>query len=169
MSEGITIYGNEAEQSEPMTQEEIIMNERDILAALIELGNEKDNVENHREILIKRDGVIKIKFRVRPLSEAESQQCWKQATKYAPAKAGQPKKPIETDAALFRAYLVYTATIEEDRQKLWDNKQAQAALGILHGVFMVDRVLKSGEKDRILNVIDEISGFDEDLEELAKN
>ena len=59
--------------------------------------------------------------------------------------------------------------MDEDRKKLWDNRKAQEALDVLSGVDMIDAVLLSGEKDRIIDVINEISGYDDDMEETAKN
>ena len=71
--------------------------------------------------------------------------------------------------AKFRSWLIYAATVDEDRAKTWDNKQAQEALGVLQGVDMIDAVLLSGEKDRIIDRINEISGYGDDVEETAKN
>ena len=152
-----------------MTQEEILMTEGDILAGLLELGKSKSTTENYRKIQIKRDGVLKLEFRIRPISEDEVQFCSRRATRYAPTKPGQPKKPIETNSTMFRSYVIYTATVDEDRAKVWDNKRAMDALGILHGPEMIDAVLLAGEKSRVLDSIDEISGFDEDMEEIAGN
>ena len=112
---------------------------------------------------------MKFEFRVRPISEEESVACHAHATKYAPHKKGQPKKEIETNSAKFRSWLIYTATVDEDRKKTWDNKQAQKALNVLQGADMVDAVLLPGEKDRIIDIINEISGYDDDLDEIAKN
>ena len=154
---------------EPMTQDEILMNESDILAGLLELGREKDDKANFRTIQIKRNGILKLEFRVRPLSEEESQQCHRNATKYAKSRPGQPKIPIETDAAKYRSYLIYAATVDEDRERVWDNPRAMQALDIAHGVDMIDIALLAGEKARLIAVIDEISGYTDEMEELAKN
>ncbi len=66
------------------------------------------------------------------------------------------------------------ATVDEDREKLWDNKQIWEALRkrgfqIMNGLDVIEYSLKAGEKDRVLEVIDEISGYDSNLEEVAKN
>lgn len=158
------------EDDTPQTQEEILLNESEILAGLLTLGKSKDEITNYKKIQIKRDGKVVLEFRVRPLSEDESQGCLCGAHKYAPTKPGQPKRIIETNNALYRSRLIYTATVDEDRKKVWDNKQAQMALNILQGVDMIDVVLLAGEKSRIIDVIDEISGFaDEAIEENIKN
>lgn len=154
---------------ETPTQEEILMSEQDILRGLIEAGTEKDDESTYRKIQIKRGGVLKFEFRIRPISEEESLACHDHATKFAPRKKGQPKREIETNSAKFRSWLIYTATVDEDRAKTWDNRKAQEALNILQGVDMVDAVLLSGEKDRIIDVINEISGYGDDMDETAKN
>lgn len=161
--------GNEAGVAVPVSQEEILLNEEALLRGLIEAGKEKDDENTYRQILIKRGGIPKFMFRVRPVSEEESIACREHATKFAPRKKGQPKREIETNAAKFRSWLIYTATVNEDRAKLWDNQKAQEALDVLQGVDMIDAVLLSGEKDRVIDVINEISGYDDGFEETAKN
>lgn len=151
------------------TQEEILMNENEILRGLIEAGKEKDSENNYKRIQIKRNGVLKFEFRIRPVSEEESIACHDHATRFAPRKRGQPKREIETNQAKMRSWLIYTATVDEDRAKTWDNKKAQEAFGVLQGVDMIDEVLLSGEKDRIIDCINEISGYDDDMDETAKN
>jgi len=155
------------DQTEEQT-EEILMSEDDILHGLLELGKSKEQSDSYRKIQIKRDKKLYIEFRIRPISEDESQECWRMATKYASRKPNEPKKAIETNASLFRSYIVYTATIPEDKPKTWDNKQVMAAFNIFQGVEMIDKVLHAGEKARIIDIIDEISGFDSDLEAEVK-
>jgi len=144
------------------TKEDILMNESDILRGLIEAGREKENENAYEKIQIRCGGVLKFEFRIRPLSEDETNACLDHASKFAPRRKGQPKRKIETDSAKFRSWLIYTATVDEDRKKTWDNKQAQEALDILHGVDMIDAVLLAGEKDAVISRIDEISGYGSD-------
>ena len=40
---------------------------------------------------------------------------------------------------------------------------------VVNGIGLVDVVLKAGEKDAILEKLDEISGFTPSMEEVAKN
>lgn len=163
------LFDEGSEEAKERAQEELLMNESEILRGLIAAGTEKDNAESYQKIQIKRNGVLKFEFRIRPLSEGEVNICLDNATKFAPRKRGQPKRKIETDPAMFRSWLIYTATIDEDRAKTWDNRAAQDALNVLQGVDMIDAVLLSGEKDRIIDKINEISGYDDELEETAKN
>lgn len=154
---------------EIVTEEEILMNESELLRGLIEAGTEKEKETSYRKIQIKRGGILKFEFRIRPVSEEESLACHERATKFAPRKRGQPKREIETNIAKFRSWLIYTATVDEDRAKTWDNKKAQEALNVLQGVDLIDAVLLSGEKDRIIDEINEISGYGDDINEIAKN
>ena len=60
--------------------------------------------------------------------------------------------------------------MDEDRKNTWDNRRAQEELGVLQGADMIDAVLLPGEKDRIIDRINDISGYGEDdLDEQAKN
>ena len=40
---------------------------------------------------------------------------------------------------------------------------------IINGLDVVECVLKAGEKDKVLEAIDKLSGFEENLEEEVKN
>ncbi len=85
------------------------------------------------------------------------------------------KLPEETNTTRYRAQLIYMATIEEDREKLWDNKQIWEALRskgfmITNALDVIEYSLKAGEKIKVLEILDEISGYESDnLEEVAKN
>lgn len=156
---------------EQLTKEEILMSEGDLLRGLIDAGKEKDSADYYKKIQIRRNRVLKFEFRIRPISEEESLACRERATKFAPRKRGQPKREIETNISQFRSWLIYTATVDEDRKKLWDNKKAMEAFNVLQGVDLIDAVLLSGEKDRIIDEINEISGYGDgdNTEETAKN
>lgn len=61
--------------------------------------------------------------------------------------------------------MIYNATIAEDQEKLWDNKQVQEALRrrgkhIINALDVIDAVLLPGEKENVLTVLDELSGYD---------
>lgn len=155
--------------TEQLTQEEILMDESELLRGLIDAGREKNSKDFYKKIQIRRNGVLKFEFRIRPVSEEESLACHDRATKFAPRKRGQPKREIETNASQFRSWLIYTATVDEDRKKLWDNKKALETFNVLQGSDLIDMVLLSGEKDRIIDEINEISGYGDDVEEIAKN
>lgn len=83
------------------------------------------------------------------------------------------KLPEETNTVKFRDALIYTATVEADREKLWDNKKVWESLRakdlqIMNGLDVIEYCLKAGEKDKIIECIDSLSGFEENIEEVAK-
>ena len=163
------MYEEQTDGVEQPSQEQILMSESELLRGPIEAGTEKDSEAAYERIQIRRNGKLKFEFRIRPISEDESLACHDHATKFAPRKRGQPKREIETNMSKFRSWLIYTATVDEDRAKLWDNKQAQQAFNVLQGVDLIDCVLLSGEKDRIIDRINEISGYSDEADETAKN
>lgn len=165
------MYGDD-EIMDTMDQEDggaARMSESELLKGLIEAGTGKDSKDSYERIQIRRKGKLFFEFRIRPISEEESVECREKATKFAPRKRGQPKREIETNAAKFRSWLIYTATVDEDRQKTWDSKEAQDALNVLTGVDMIEAVLLAGEKDQVIDRINEISGYGEEALETAKN
>ncbi len=163
------LFDEQADGTEQPTQEQILMSESELLRGLIEAGTEKDSEISYERIQIRRAGKLKFEFRIRPISEEESIACHDHATRFAPRKRGQPKLEIETNMAKFRSWLIYTATVDEDRAKLWDSKQAQQTFNVLQGADLIDCVLLSGEKDRIIDRINEISGYGDETDETAKN
>ena len=84
------------------------------------------------------------------------------------------KLPENTDSTKYRSEIIYQATVKEDREKLWDNKTIWEALRdrdvqIMGPLDVIEYSLLAGEKDRVLDAIDSLSGFDTNLEEVAKN
>lgn len=143
--------------------------ENDILKGLLTAANFKTEEDNIHPVDIARNGVVLFSFRVRPLTEEEYHQCKEKNTKYVRNKQLGIKFPENTDSVRYRSALIYQATVDEDRAKVWDNKEAWRALNILNGVDLVDKTLLAGEKDAVLEIIDKISGYSATTEEVAKN
>lgn len=160
-------------------QEKIMMSEEELIAGLLEAADFETDEDNTQPVEIRRNGVLKFRFSVHPLSEKELMRIRKQSTPYYKNPAGAKLPKIEGDLRLgeFRSRKIYAATCEEDRRKLWDNPKVKAGLiakgkTIIEEWEIIDAVLMAGEKDRINSVIDEINGYHDDsieLEEYAKN
>ena len=82
----------------------------------------------------------------------------------------------ELDTAKYRSSVIYNSTVEEDKEKLWDNKKIWEGLRaqgktIVNALDVIEAVLLPGEKDKIMEMIDELNGYDnEDLKiQTAKN
>ena len=141
-------------------QEEVLQNERSLLQGLIEAGNFKNDEEMQERIEIRRGGKFLFAFTVRALDEEEQGICRKKATKMFPNPAGRKLPPIEgaTDWVKFRSWKIYMATIDEDKNKIWDNQDFANKLDVLTAVDMIDKVLRPGEKTAVCDVIDRLSG-----------
>ena len=161
----------DADLTEEEAKAQLRTYEGDILKGLLAAADFRDDEDNVVPIEIARNGVVLFTFRIRPLSEEEYNLCKEKNTKYVRNKQLGIKFPEDTNATRYRSQLIYEATVEEDRAKVWDNKEAWRApkINVTNGIDMIDKVLRAGEKDAVLNKIDEISGYSSTLEEVAKN
>ncbi len=169
MSDTKKPVAEEIETDEETVQNTLRTYENDILGGLLAAANYKNDEDEIVPIEIARGGVVLLKFRIRPLSEDEYVKCRERYTKYVRNKQIGIKVPEDTDTNMYRNALIYQATVAEDREKLWDNKAAWRQLDVLSGTELIGVVLKPGEKDAVLNKLDEISGYSSALEEVAKN
>lgn len=153
--------------------EQFRAHEEDFIQGLINAAGYHQEEEQRIEIV--RDKKLFFAFRIRPLSEEEYERCKKKNTKYVRNKRLGMTVPEETDAVKYRASLIYQATVLEDREKLWDNRSVWSAmkgmgLPVINGLDVIEYSLKAGEKDRVMEAIDNLSGYaDTNLEEVAKN
>jgi len=160
---------------EPMTQEDIqnvvAFNENDLLKAL---KGEGDHQDETRMVTVKFRNA-QFSFRIRALTEREYDKCREQSTKYVKnRRMGGMKLPDKTDTVAYHTRLIYTATVDEDKAKLWNNKNLWAAVNAVTGTDMVDALIPlAGKKQQIVELIEQLSGFDEDsetiYEEAVKN
>ena len=166
----ITDTVEEIAEDKAASEEELKEFEGDILHALLAAANYQNGKDETYEVRIIRKNVVMFTFRMRPLSEEEYERCRTKNTKYVRNRRIGVKVPETTNSVRYRSQLIYEATIPEDRAKLWDNKQMWEALNVASGIDAIDKILKSGEKDKILEQLDAISGFDNtELEETTKN
>ena len=185
---GVTIgMGNAADagldvKDEVFTSEEttnqLRVSEEDFLQGLIDAACYAEDENQTKVIEIIRPGKNKdekrlmFRFSVKPLSEREYNECKKKPTKYVRNRSLGVKMPEDTDNVKYRAEIIYRATVQEDRKKLWDNKEAWEALRdkgmqVLNGLDMIEYCLMAGEKDKVIDVIDSISGYGDNLEEVT--
>lgn len=147
-------------------------NEEDFILGLIDAAEFASKETQHIEII--REGRLYFAFNIRPLSSREYEKCKKKHTRYVRNKQLGMKLPEDTDRIKYQSAIIYEATVEEDREKLWDNRKVWNALNakkdrIMNGLDVIEYSLKAGEKDKILESIDKLSGYESNLEEVAKN
>lgn len=160
---------NTEEKNLPDT-DQVLMNEDDMLKGVLEAADFKKDPKNRKLIQIKRRGKLLFQFHVRPLEENELNSCRKRATKYIPNPQNRHLRiEADTDYVKLRSIKIYMATVDEERKKLWDNPRLCEKFNTIEGFEVIDKVLMAGEKDQICDVIDDISGYNESLEETAKN
>ena len=113
--------------------------------------------------------VTVLSFRIRPLGEEEYLKARKENTVYKRNKQLGTRVADHVDTSKYRSQLIYDATLDEDRKKIWDNREAWNKFAVVNGIDLIDSVLKAGEKDTIIDKLDEISGYQLSTEETAKN
>lgn len=138
-------------------KDEVLNNEAFLLQGLIEAANYKNDEAFHRTIQIKRGEKVLFTFTVRPLSDEEEVRCYRLATPTVKNRAGLPIDG-KTDTAKVRSHKIYMATIDEDKRRIWDNQEFKKQLGVVTAVEFIDKVLRSGDKDAVVAIIDQISG-----------
>lgn len=155
--------------------QEVRMNEEELLEGLLLAADFKRDSTAFETIKIKRGGRLLFEFVVRPLTEEEIQYCRHRVTKLRPDPRGKqfPKIEMEVDLIKLRSYKILTATVDNGNGVLWDKKELKDKLGVLTGADVIDMVLLAGEKDRICDTIDRISGYGQfdapTMEDIAKN
>ncbi len=167
--EAIGVYETDEEDTKAL----ILANEEDFIQGLIDAAGFVS--EETQRIEIVREGRLFFAFRIRPLSSEEYEKCRRKHTKYVRNKQLGMKMAEDTDRVKYQSALIYEATVEEDRKTLWDNRKVWNALNakkdrIMNGLDVIEYTLKAGEKDKILEAIDKLSGYESNnLEEVVKN
>lgn len=159
----------EVQMSAEEAKANVRMYEDDILGGLMAAAAYKTDMDEVAKIQIVRHKAVVLEFRIRPLSEEEYARIRKKNTNFKRNKANGLRIAESVNSSDYRSELIYAATIDEDREKIWDRTDAWDKCNVVNGIGLVDVVLKAGEKDAILEKLDEISGFTPSMEEVAKN
>lgn len=163
----------EKEFSEEENKAQVRLHEEDFIAGLLEAADFA--AHETQEIEVAREGKVFFKFNIRPLTADEINTCRNRASKFVRNKQLGLKMLEDTDSVKYRSMLIYTATTAADKEKLWDNKKVWDGLEkkgkiVVTGYEVVGHCLKAGEMAKIIDIIDELSGFESsNLEEVAKN
>lgn len=145
-----------------MNDNEAAAYEGDLLNAILHAANYQKDESEYRRISIKRGDKIRFKFLVRPMSEEEQSKIRDKNTKSKTGRYGIAQD--KTDLVRYHNQLIYEATVPEEATggvKIWDyNRQILwQRLNVASGIDAVGAILKAGEKDMVLDVIEKISGF----------
>ncbi len=103
-----------------------------------------------------------VPFRIRALTQEENDELTKKSMHLA---KGGRRGEKELDRIGYNRRILVAATVSPD----FSNEELCAAYGTMDPLEVPGRMLLAGEYDRLSREILALSGFDEDLEEQAKN
>lgn len=179
--ENDVMFEEDDEMTEEEQIEEIRNNEDSLLERLLSAADYASNEEVTIDIR-RPDGkdptkfVDYFSFRVHPLSEDDLHQIRKKYTKYTRNRRnGGPKQAEELDVAKYKCSVIYNSTISEDQEKIWDNRKLWKGLErqghvIVNALDVIETILLPGEKEKIMDALDKLGGYDEDTQIVdAKN
>lgn len=133
--------------------------ESDITTALLEAASYRMNDET-ATVRIKRNEKLLFTFQVRGLDEDEWAKCRRQNL------SNRGLRTEELNNSRFLSQLIYEATTDEDKERVWKNKAVWQKLNVVSGVDLINKLLLPGEKSPIVEAIAKLSGYDEDTEDL---
>jgi len=144
--------------------------EYDLVKSLLAAAAYKTAEDNITEVDIKRHGVYYFTVHLRPLSDPEVRQARKKATTYMPNPQGKKLPPIEKefDFHTFNSWVIYLATTEEDQKTIWGQPAVMEKHGLQMPVESIDILLSSGEKQRMVDTVMQISDADEESEAVTQ-
>lgn len=118
-----------------------------------------------------RTEAMRVRFLKQNDTDIEAAQ--RRATTWVPNRdvPGGPRVE-QVNQARMRAWVIYNATVPEDKAKYWDRKELVTRLRCGNGVEVIDRLLDAGEKLQAVNTIYGHSGLmsntDSEFEQVAK-
>lgn len=138
---------NTAKENSENAKEAIKFHADDIFAALTDAKKQIDEQTTQTITVCKSDGDPLFAFDIRPLTETEYDTCRVKATNNG-----------ELDQSRQKSEIIYMATVDEDKG-IWTNKQFMDSIDTLFYTDVINEVLRAGDKTRIVNAIDILSGF----------
>ena len=141
--------------------------EYDLVSALLEAADYKNNDDEILAVTIARNGKFLFKVHIHPISDADVKKAQKEAGEYKPNPANKKlgRVKVDQDNAKLASWLIYLATTDEDQEKIWGNKQVMTKYGLMQNWESIDILLKKGEKDDLLDHVFNISGMNDDDED----
>lgn len=165
---------NPTDETAEITKEEQIAdareNETTLLDGLLTAAGFKTSEECIKNVVISRGGKDLFSFHIHPLSEEDYNSCRKKFTKYVKSKVqGGIRVPEEVNAVDYRARADFPRHHPGGSGKGLCNKVLWKKLDLVTGYEAVNALLMAGEKEAILSLIDQISGYELSEEDVAKN
>jgi hypothetical protein len=102
-----------------------------------------------------------IMWKIRAITEAENEQLRKAATQYVKGPGG--RRVAEIQPEVYMAKVVVSSVVFPDLK----DAELQKSYGVLGAEDLLKRMLLSGEYARLVQAVQEINGFDKDVNELV--
>lgn len=103
-----------------------------------------------------------IPWKIRAITEAENEQLRKAATQYVKGPGGRRVPEIQPE--VYMAKVVVSSVVFPDLK----NAELQKSYGVIGAEDLLKKMLLSGEYARLVQAVQEINGFDKDINELVE-
>lgn len=142
--------------------------ELDLVERLLMAANYKEDVDNIVEIDIIRKGEVLFTVHIHPIGDDDVAKANKEAAIMVKNPNGRhlPKVQADSDRSKYKSWLIYLATTKEDQKKIWGNPKLMEKLGAFQPWEVIDKLLTIGDKAKMLEKITEISGLDDEEDEM---
>ena len=144
--------------------------EYDLVKSLLEAANYENDPDLVTTIDLCRNGKFLFSFSIHPIGDEEVKALRKRATSYMPNPANKklPKIEKDFDDGLFNSLIIYAATVEEDKQKIWGNPAIMQKFNLVNPYDSINKLLTVGEKADISSKVVSISGMEENESDISK-
>ena len=142
--------------------------ETDIFSALVEAAEFRpdkyfgDGEKGIMTLRVKRRDKILFTFDVQAITEDQLAKCRRQNLK------NRGKRTEELDDARFGSQIIFEATVDADKKKFWQHKQAWKKFNVTNGTDLIKEILTPAERNKAVEEIFKLSGYDDDLEDMVK-
>lgn len=142
--------------------------ELELIERLFMAAGYKEAADNIVEIDITRNGTYLFTLHIHPIGDDDVATANKEAAIKGRNPGGKhlPKIQVDSDKSKYKSWLIYLATTEEDKKQIWGNPALMSKLGIYQPWESVDKLLTLGDKAKLLEKITEISGLDDEEDEM---
>ena len=142
--------------------------ELDLVERLFMAAGYKEDPDSIEEIDITRKGTYLFTLHLHPVGDDDVAKANKEAAIMVRNPNGKhlPKIQADSDKSKYKSWLIYLATTEEDQKQIWGNPALMKKLGAFQPWETIDKLLTLGDKAKLLEKITEISGLEDDEEEM---
>lgn len=142
--------------------------EIDLVERLFMAAAYKEAADNIVELDITRNGTYLFTLHLHPIGDDDVAKANKEAAIMVKNPNGKnlPKIQASSDKSKYKSWLIYLATTEEDQRQIWGNPALMTKLGIYQPWESIDKLLTLGDKTKLVEKIAEISGLDDDEDEM---